>query len=149
MERYARRYKRPHTGLSPELQARFLSYEWPGNIRELENMVKRIVILQDEQVAFRELNRVLKPALAAAAADLDADIDIESGDDEQLDEHSAQPLSNRLADIARDAARRAERPIIEKTLSHVQWNRRRAAAELGVSYKTLLSKMKTCGISQP
>jgi two-component system response regulator AtoC len=151
MERYARRYKRPHTGLSPELQARFLSYEWPGNIRELENMVKRIVILQDEQVAFRELNRAVKPLAASITDDIDIDAepDLETGDDAQLDEHAAQPLSNRLADVARDAARRAERPIIEKTLSHVQWNRRRAAAELGVSYKTLLSKMKTCGISQP
>src|SRR5688572_23523983 len=46
IDRYARRYKRPSRELSPELQQLFQTYDWPGNIRELENMIKRIVILQ-------------------------------------------------------------------------------------------------------
>src|SRR5213594_3085561 len=55
MDRYARRYNRPPRELSEELQHLFQSYDWPGNIRELENMLKRLVILQDEQLVIREL----------------------------------------------------------------------------------------------
>jgi DNA-binding NtrC family response regulator len=53
-----------------------------------------------------------------------------------------------LADVAKAAATKAERSIIEETLTQVHWNRRRAAEQLGVSYKTLLNKIKECGISR-
>ncbi len=53
-----------------------------------------------------------------------------------------------LADIARAAALKAERAALEQTLDQVRWNRRKAAQLLGVSYKTLLNKIKECGISQ-
>ena len=55
---------------------------------------------------------------------------------------------SRLADVAKAAALKAERAIIEDTLQQVHWNRRRAAEQLGVSYKTLLNKIKECGISR-
>src|SRR4029079_16771532 len=55
--RYARKYNRPARPLSGELRGLFLQYEWPGNIRELENMIKRVVILQDEQLVAREIER--------------------------------------------------------------------------------------------
>ena len=64
IDRYARRYNRPARQLSLELQQLFQSYDWPGNIRELENMIKRIVILQDEQIVVREMTgkaKVLAP----------------------------------------------------------------------------------------
>src|SRR6478672_1952444 len=57
IDRYARRYNRPVRQLSDTLSQLFLSYEWPGNIRELENMIKRIVILQDESLVVREMTR--------------------------------------------------------------------------------------------
>src|SRR3954465_4647198 len=57
MDRYARRYNRQSRQLSETLQGLFQTYEWPGNIRELENMIKRIVILQDEQLVVREMSR--------------------------------------------------------------------------------------------
>src|SRR5262245_43079721 len=70
MDRYARRYNRPVRQLSPELQQLFQSYEWPGNIRELENMIKRIVILQDEQLVIREMSKAPRTSGAYAAAGL-------------------------------------------------------------------------------
>jgi transcriptional regulator with PAS, ATPase and Fis domain len=66
MDRYARRYNRPARGLSEPLQQLFQTYDWPGNIRELENMIKRIVILQDEQLVIRELTRAPRPMPAFA-----------------------------------------------------------------------------------
>jgi len=55
---------------------------------------------------------------------------------------------SKLADAAKSASIKAERAMIEETLNAVQWNRRRAAEQLGVSYKTLLNKIKECGISR-
>jgi len=65
------------------------------------------------------------------------------------DEGPAVPQSgSKLADVAKSASIKAERALIEETLNSVHWNRRRAAEQLGVSYKTLLNKIKECGISR-
>jgi DNA-binding NtrC family response regulator len=53
-----------------------------------------------------------------------------------------------LAEVAKNAAVHAERIAIEEALHRVHWNRRKAAVQLGVSYKTLLNKIKECGISR-
>jgi transcriptional regulator with PAS, ATPase and Fis domain len=58
----------------------------------------------------------------------------------------AKPMP--LAEVAKNAAVRAERTAIEDALNRVHWNRRKAAVQLGVSYKTLLNKIKECGISR-
>ena len=162
MDRYARRYNRPPRELSEELTGLFLTYEWPGNIRELENMIKRIVILQDEQLVIREMKRAARPIPAYAAAGAGPSrgpvVDAEAADrgmveaveeEDQPEEPVAMaPAGSRLADVAKAAALKAERTIIEDTLRQVHWNRRRAAEQLGVSYKTLLNKIKECGISR-
>ena len=54
-----------------------------------------------------------------------------------------------LQALARNAAMKAEREAIDQALAKFRWNRRKAAAYLKVSYKTLLNKMKECGISEP
>ena len=161
-DRYARRYNRPIPQLSERITGLFQSYEWPGNIRELENMIKRIVILQNEELVVREMARALQtsrtyaPAgvgvsspTAVAVADepdeLDEDLEDE---DAPPDEASAAPSASRLADVSKAASIKAERVMIEETLNQVHWNRRRAAEQLGVSYKTLLNKIKECGISR-
>src|SRR5215510_9944154 len=159
MDRYARRYNRQARQLSDELAALFQTYEWPGNIRELENMIKRIVILQDEQLVIREMSRAPRTSVAyagivagdARGATPDEPDDVDEGPDEEPQPDvpvAMAPAGSRLADVAKAAALKAERIIIEDTLNQVQWNRRRAAEQLGVSYKTLLNKIKECGISR-
>jgi two-component system, NtrC family, response regulator AtoC len=171
--KYSQRYNRPARQLSEELREMFLAYEWPGNVRELENMIKRFVILQDEQLVLRELSKPrpvgpvsMTPPVGAvpaseqlapppfqsphAAAPPDADSD--EGDEE--DEGVAVPVpppsdGRRLVDVAREAALNAERVIISDTLRQVHWNRRKAAQLLGVSYKTLLNKIKETGLERP
>src|SRR5215213_11197431 len=65
--RYSRKYNRPARPISDELRQLFIQYEWPGNIRELENMIKRVVILQDEQLVVREIQRNMQRAAAVQA----------------------------------------------------------------------------------
>ncbi len=165
--KYSRRYNRPTRPISDELRQLFLEYAWPGNVRELENMVKRLVILQDEYVVMREIQRSRE--LHAAPAPVDRAVPIAAAAPvPAVATEAAAPVAvsaspvaaggaeaeiapaepRRLADVARDAAVAAERTVIEQTLRQVHWNRRKAAQMLGVSYKTLLNKIKECGIRQ-
>jgi two-component system, NtrC family, response regulator AtoC len=170
--KYSRKYNRPVPAMSDQLRQLMLAHEWPGNIRELENMMKRLVILQDEQLVIRELRQLASraPLYAAAvapvgmAADraivsapppalppppMDAAPELEPDLPEETAPAPPPPEEGRtLADVARAAALKAERAAIERTLDQVRWNRRKAAQVLGVSYKTLLNKIKECGISQ-
>ena len=160
IDRYARRYNRQARQLSEPLANLFQTYDWPGNIRELENMIKRIVILQDEALVVREMSRTNRPHAAYAAAGVGAapgagavaeeteEPEIEEQETPIEEPSAAPPVGSRLADVAKAAATKAERSIIEETLTQVHWNRRRAAEQLGVSYKTLLNKIKECGISR-
>jgi two-component system response regulator AtoC len=149
--------------LSDTLASLFQSYDWPGNIRELENMIKRIVILQDETLVVREMSRVGRPHAAYAVAGVGVGSSAPEGasptplpeppdavDDDLL--AVAEPIApsggSKLAEVAKSASIKAERALIEETLNSVHWNRRRAAEQLGVSYKTLLNKIKECGISR-
>src|SRR5918995_1369855 len=117
MDRYARRYNRPVPQFSEELQQLFQTYEWPGNIRELENMIKRIVILQDEHLVVREMSRAPRvvPAYAgvgavesrSAIATADEPDDFEpASDQEEAPEVPllTAPAGSRLADVAKKAA---------------------------------------------
>jgi len=75
---------------------------------------------------------------------------IESVDerDSGASDEVAEAGGGSLATVAKAAAMKAERAAIEHTLRQVHWNRRKAAQILGVSYKTLLNKIKECGISR-
>jgi two-component system response regulator AtoC len=170
LQKYSARYGRPAAKPSPRLREAILNYSWPGNVRELENVMKRYVILQDETLVLAELQRPrnadpipppLPVSIAAtaapplpepAAARHDRNGDDLSGDvagthESPAAEEVAGP--SRLPDLARRAALSAEREAIQQALDRFRWNRRKAAQLLGVSYKTLLNKMKECGISRP
>ena len=171
--RYSRKYNRPLKPISDQLRHMFLQYDWPGNIRELENMIKRVVILQDEHLVVREIERNMQrvsamavaapaPAYAAAAAGFPGGpgvsmpsyppapppLESELEETPAEDGEPAEETGGSLASVAKAAAMKAERAAIEQTLRQVHWNRRKAAQILGVSYKTLLNKIKECGISR-
>src|SRR6266566_3832367 len=107
----------------------FVEYHWPGNIRELENAVKRVVVLGTHRTVHQEIAATLgrgpRPAVTTAA--VTATINPE------------QMIS--LKDIARQAARDAERVAIKEVLDRVHWNRAKAARLLQISYKALLYKI--------
>jgi two-component system response regulator AtoC len=176
--KFASVYHRPSLRPSLVLQEALLSYEWPGNIRELENMMKRLVVLQDETLILAELGR-LRTARANA----------ENEHAERMAATPMQPMPQsvpmsrpmaaappppayttpapapapsaadgigaamgadgvNLQELARTAAMGAEKEAIQHALERFRWNRRKTAEYLQVSYKTLLNKMKECGISE-
>jgi DNA-binding NtrC family response regulator len=164
--KYSQRYNRPVRQLSDELRRRFASYDWPGNIRELENMIKRFVILQDEQLVVGELSKPrpmasgsLAPLTPAGISENLAPPPFQSApaatEDEEDDDAEGPPAEDaaqegrRLADVSREAALNAQRQVIAETLRQVHWNRRKAAQLLGVSYKTLLNKIRETGLERP
>jgi two-component system, NtrC family, response regulator AtoC len=179
--RYSRKYNRPVKLLSDQLRGLFLTYDWPGNIRELENMIKRIVVLQDEQLVVAEIEQNVRkaeaamqqvapplPVMVGAAAGIQigsaAVAAVGAGGlpimpvptSQPFEPQTAEPYDDAepsagggsLAAVAKAAAMKAERVAIEQTLRQVHWNRRKASQILGVSYKTLLNKIKESGISR-
>jgi two-component system response regulator AtoC len=178
--KFASVYHRPAVRPSLVLQEALLSYEWPGNIRELENMIKRLVVLQDETLILAEIGR-LRTARAHAEAEQLGPATYPSAQTTPMTRHiapappppmhapapapaaysSAAPAAVadsvavamgsegvNLQELARHAAMGAEKEAIQLALERFRWNRRKTAEYLQVSYKTLLNKMKECGISE-
>ena len=125
-----RELRKREATLSDEAVAALRAHTWPGNVRELENAIERACILADSSV--------LTPAdlgLGAGARDAEG-----GGDTAGLD------LSGTLSEAAERAARLVERRKIAAALRAHEGNKTRAAEELGVSYKTLLTKIKEYGL---
>jgi two-component system response regulator AtoC len=141
LEHFRRKFNAQYTRnveIPGETVRAFVDYPWPGNIRELENNVKRIVVLGSARTVHQEIVanlgrgvRTTSPAAVAAAATVDPNAAIS------------------LKDIARQAARDAERVAIKDMLDRVHWNRAKAARLLQISYKALLYKIVQCGLVTP
>jgi len=164
--KFAAVYRRPAVRPSIVLQDALLSYDWPGNIRELENMMKRLVVLQDEALILAELGRPRlprhsteydqqpayapppspRPLVPVAPAPVAVATPVAAADSAVPSADGADGVN--LQELARHAAMGAEREAIQLALERFRWNRRKTAEYLQVSYKTLLNKMKECGISE-
>jgi two-component system, NtrC family, response regulator AtoC len=131
-ELYSERYRSGLDTLPPPLLEAFRRHEWRGNVRELENAVRRYVILPDLEAALGEIGRppLARPAAEPASPPAERMITKEKGPAQSLKE------------AALDAATEVERRLIQQTLEETRWNRREAARRLKISYKALLNKMK-------
>ena len=124
LERYNQQYNGQAGPLSPQLLRRLQGYSWPGNIRELENLVRRYVILGTEEAISSELQGTTQDPFTA---------------DVPLDE----PIS--LKELTRQAVRELERKIILRVLQANHWNRKKSAKMLNISYRALLYKIRQAG----
>lgn len=118
--RVAERYACPILPLSSRLLNACENYSWPGNIRQLENFVKRYLVLGDEESAIRELEEQANYPDIATAVSQDAD----------------------FKQMMRTVKSGAEVEAISIALEKTGWNRKRAAMMLNLSYKALLYKIR-------
>jgi transcriptional regulator with PAS, ATPase and Fis domain len=126
LQRYRDKYTSSIEHLPEELAAAFENFPWPGNVRQLENAVKRFLILPDVQQAVSDLHRLEEP-----------------------DDPPARVPGASLLELSAKAAERTERDLILRTLEEVNWNRKRAAGRLNICYKTLLNKLHKWQLHRP
>ena len=124
---YNEQFGRNVPPLPSQILQKLQTYHWPGNIRELENLMKRYVILGTPDVF---VNAFVKEE--------------EGHDDFNID----IPVNGSiyLKEVTRQAIRKIERNIILKVLQNHQWNRKKAAKALNISYRALLYKLKEAGL---
>jgi DNA-binding NtrC family response regulator len=130
MRKVAAKYECDPLPISPALLQALTSYPWPGNLRELENTVKRYLVLADEQAIIDELTPPQSPALP-----------VSSGEDTGGD--------GGLKHMVRNLKGGAESAAIAQTLEGTGWNRKAAADDLQISYKALLYKIKQYNLTPP
>jgi DNA-binding NtrC family response regulator len=142
LEKYSQHYGKRPPMFSDFAVGRMMEYAWPGNIRELENLVKRYVIVGNEAQIIRELS-THKPIVTSH----DAVPVAAAANPTPITTAGANGMTERempsLLEIGRRAAMQAEREAIERVLAQTRWNRRQAARILKISYKALLNKLKT------
>jgi two-component system response regulator AtoC len=120
LNRHSEELKKSAPALNQETFERLMSYPWPGNIRELENVARKMVALGDASAAVSDLR---PPRVITVSGN---------------GPHRASSLKM----AARAASRQTERELILEALQRTRWNRKRAARELQISYKSLLYKLK-------
>jgi two-component system, NtrC family, response regulator AtoC len=135
-KKYASLFERPEPQVSESTMSLLLRHPWPGNIRELENVARKIVALGDEHLATHDItseNRIRPPEPLPDAS-------------KTTGNGNSHVPSGSLKEAARAASRVAERAMILNQLERTHWNRKRAARELQISYKALLYKLKQLGL---
>jgi two-component system response regulator AtoC len=122
LSRYRDRYKSTVDEISPALMDSFLRYDWPGNVRQLENVVKRYLILPEMNVNLADIKDQSQSNSPAVVM---------------------KPKDNMsLKDVGTRAAEQAEKELVLRVLEETSWNRKQAARRLNICYKALLNKLK-------
>jgi two-component system response regulator AtoC len=125
LDRHQKRHNISARTISPNLMRLLEKHPWPGNIRELENLVERYVILGSEEAVSVELLHWDRTNLSP-----------------EVPTHGPMQLKK----VTRQAVRELERKIILNVLEENRWNRKRAASELKISYRALLYKIRQAGL---
>ena len=134
LDKYGKKYNNNVRPPSQKLMRVFMRHQWPGNIRELENMVQRLVVLGDEAAIIEELSPDTKGKKILQRS--------------KPQFQGPFPPILPLKEVSRRAAMQAERQAILKVLGQTNWNRRRAAKLLNISYKAILYKIKQYGLTR-
>lgn len=129
LSRNATKFERHPLPISSTLMQALTSYSWPGNLRELDNLTKRYLVLKDEQAIIQDLHPELSSSLLSVKSEERED-------------------STNLKRIVRGLKGDAESVMIAKTLEDTRWNRKAAAVQLQISYKALLYKIKQYHLEQ-
>jgi DNA-binding NtrC family response regulator len=132
LEKYSEKFGKPLHGPSKHLLDAALNYPWPGNLRELENFVKRYVILEDDEGSLRELVEMSSARQRMSPR-----------------QETTPPREQGLKALVRGLKDEAEMEAIADALEKTRWCRKDAAKMLGISYKALLYKMRQFNLDTP
>jgi DNA-binding NtrC family response regulator len=126
LEKYSEKFGKSPQTPSKHLLDAAINYPWPGNLRELENFVKRYMILEDDEGSLRELIEMAESRQRTSPRQ----------------EPIAPPREQGLKALVRGLKDEAEMEAIAAALEKTRWCRKDAAKMLGISYKALLYKMR-------
>ncbi len=130
IRKLASKYAREPLVMSDAMVRACMNHDWPGNLRELENFVKRYLVLADEHMMISELAaQKIGPSSAAPM------------NTEAIDRSPAG-----LKRLVRSLKDQAEEEAISVALARTNWNRKQAAGDLQISYKALLYKIRQYGL---
>jgi DNA-binding NtrC family response regulator len=132
MRKSARLYGRPPLRVSDRLMDALKRHSWPGNLRELENIIGRYLVLADEEAILDEI----RPSGDAAVPDRP-----------QMDLDAEMQREVNLKRLVRGLKGEAESTAIAQVLEATGWNRKAAASDLRISYKAILYKIKQYGLA--
>src|SRR6266404_1129659 len=132
LTKYSEKFGKTPPGPSKYLLDAAVNYPWPGNLRELENFVKRYVILEDDEGSLRELVEMSSTRQRTSPR-----------------EEPAPPKEQGLKALVRGLKDEAEMEAIADALEKTRWCRKDAAKMLGISYKALLYKMRQFNLDTP
>jgi len=132
LDRYNSLYDKDYPELSSEAMARMADFSWPGNVRQLENLIKQIVVRGDESIIGDLLSTGIPSISPIAPTVGDAEVEMS---EELVNSYS---LKKRVG----FAVAREEKKLISEVLNKTNWNRRKASELLEISYRSLLYKIK-------
>jgi len=132
MEKFSKKYQKEVRPVSDRMMDFLSRYYWLGNIRELENVIQRYIVLGDEKIIFEELTSV----------------NVQNAVPEKKETVRDKKDWPSLKKVHYEAVFKAESEVILKALEMTNWNRKKAAHMLNVSYKTLLNKIKECDLDK-
>jgi two-component system response regulator AtoC len=145
-DKFCREYGKSHYELSKRTFNSFLYYSWPGNVGELKNVVKNLVLLADENKIVDNLNLYYQKNHALGVIDACGKNSIFS----ELPDVKAMLMGinkTSLKAIRKEFIIQAEKKLVKKALERTNWNRKKAAALLDISYKSLLNKIKAYNVA--
>ncbi len=148
MERYCIELGKQCVPLGRDIRAHFQAYPWPGNIRELENILKGIIALQKTDVVYSEL-KLEEGAGVPEGEELRSRLTVLSQvwDDRKIKQLIKGKKDIPLKEITKEYVSEVEKEAISKALEHTRWNRKKAAERLQISYKTLLNRIDEFGLA--
>jgi len=134
VKKYCDLYQKELFDISFETMSKLNSYNWPGNVRQLENLIKQVVVRGDESIVIE----LLANNMMAASNQMDSSQNLL--EEEPIDDELANTYS--LKKRVGHAVAREEKKLISRVLNKTNWNRRKAAELLEISYRSLLYKIK-------
>jgi len=144
VDKYNKLYQRETMQLSQGVIDRLSSMPWPGNVRQLENLIKQVVVRGDESI----IDDLLVNQTGSDSMSPQPVVTGHMPSSVPAGTNTAEPESYSLKKVVAEAVSREEKRLISKVLARTNWNRRKAADILEISYRSLLYKIKEYGLNE-